>query len=328
MNRHSAILFLLRSGNYQQDSVPCPQTGGALLHQWLKELKHNLIVSQAGNSVRRQKTSNQGLLMLSPASFFDLSGFAHRALFDGCVHVWDALKNLKSCMNGLDYAPLAHPRLQDGVPLPCHLILHDGRVEEAAGCVITWGDALKGQLRVTRDGHELAGASVLMAGAVLIGNRIGIGKGVLIESGALIKEPAVIGDYTEVRQGAYVRGYCLTGSRCVIGHATEVKHSVFLNDAKAGHFAYLGDSILGGGANLGAGTKFANLRFLPGNVQIKTASGPLDSGLRKLGAILGDRAQTGCNSVTNPGTLLGKDCLLLPNVTAPSGFHPPKSVLR
>jgi len=266
--------------------------------------------------------------MFAPSSFFDLSGFAHRALFAEHAPVLDALKNLKNYMNGLDYGTFRHDQFKDGIPLPCHLIFHEGRLQEAEDCVIIWGDALKGQLKVFRDGKELAGASVLMAGAVLMGSRILLGKGVLIESGALIKEPAVIGDCTEVRQGTYVRGWCLTGSRCVIGHATEVKHSIFLNDAKAGHFAYLGDSILGGAANLGAGTKFANLRFLPGNVQIKTPDGLLDSGLRKFGAILGDRVQTGCNSVTNPGTLIGKDSLLMPNTTALSGYHPPKSVLR
>jgi acetyltransferase-like isoleucine patch superfamily enzyme len=266
--------------------------------------------------------------MLAPSSFFDLNDFQHRALFEDSVHVWDALKNLKAYMNGLDYGIFCHKRLQDGIPLPCHLIFHEGILQEAENYIITWGDTLKGGLRVTLDRRVLAGASVIMAGAVLIGNRILLGKGVLIESGALIKEPAVIGDCTEVRQGAYVRGSCLTGKRCVIGHTTEVKHTIFLNDAKAGHFAYLGDSILGNEANLGAGTKFANLRFLSGNVQIKTPNGALDSGLRKFGAILGDRAQTGCNSVTNPGTLLGPDSLLMPNTTAPSGYHPPKSVLR
>ncbi|RWX45246.1 N-acetylglucosamine-1-phosphate uridyltransferase (contains nucleotidyltransferase and I- patch acetyltransferase domains) [Candidatus Electrothrix aarhusensis] len=125
-----------------------------------------------------------------------------------------------------------------------------------------------------------------------------------------------------------MRGYCLTGKCCVIGHTTEVKHSIFLNDAKAGHFAYLGDSILGNDANLGAGTKFANLRFLPGNVQVKTDKGLLDTGLRKLGAILGDRVQTGCNSVTNPGTLIGPDSILMPNTTADSGFHSSKKIIR
>jgi NDP-sugar pyrophosphorylase family protein len=151
---------------------------------------------------------------------------------------------------------------------------------------------------------------------------------VLIESGALIKEPAIIGDQTEVRQAAYLRGYCLVGKRCVVGHTTEVKHSIFLNDAKAGHFAYLGDSILGGNANLGAGTKFANLRFLPGTIRVRTDNGAIDSGLRKLGAILGDGAQTGCNSVTNPGTLIGPEGILMPNTTAASGYHPGKAVIR
>lgn len=266
--------------------------------------------------------------MFSAPSFFDLSDFTHSALFAGSEPVWAALNQLKDYMNRLDYGQLRHEQLRDGVPLPCPLIFHEGTLQTAEGCEIVYGDTNKGKLRVSRDGQDLPGASVIMAGAVLMGSRILLGKGVLIESGALIKEPAVFGDCTEVRQGAYVRGYCLTGRRCVIGHATEVKHSIFLNDSKAGHFAYLGDSILGGAANLGAGTKFANLRFLPGNVQIKTPSGPIDSGLRKFGAILGDRAQTGCNSVTNPGTLLGFDSLLLPNTTAPSGYHPPRSVLR
>ena len=161
-----------------------------------------------------------------------------------------------------------------------------------------------------------------------MGSRIKLGQGVLIESGAMVKEPAIIGDHCEVRQGAYMRGYCLLGKRCVLGHTTEVKHSIFLNDAKAGHFAYLGDSILGGDANLGAGTKFANLRFLGGTVTIRTEDGTLDSGLRKLGAILGDRVQTGCNSVTNPGTLIGPEGILMPNTTAPSGFHPARKVIR
>jgi NDP-sugar pyrophosphorylase family protein len=144
----------------------------------------------------------------------------------------------------------------------------------------------------------------------------------------MIKAPAIIGDYSEIRQGAYLRGYCLVGKRCVVGHTTEVKHSIFLNDAKAGHFAYLGDSILGSRVNLGAGTKCATLRFLSGNVSIRTAISKLDTGLRKLGAIIGDDCQTGCNSVTSPGTILGPGSLVLPNVTAASGVHPRKSVLR
>jgi bifunctional N-acetylglucosamine-1-phosphate-uridyltransferase/glucosamine-1-phosphate-acetyltransferase GlmU-like protein len=266
--------------------------------------------------------------MLDTASFFDLAEFDHRDIFDNTRYVWEGLKNLKSYMNDIEYDIFTHPDLADGVPLPRPLLWHEKRLQTADDCSITYGDATKGGLVVERNGERLKGASVIMAGVVLIGRRIKIGRGVLIEAGALVKEPAIIGDRTEVRQGAYLRGYCLTGKRCVVGHTTEVKHSIFLNDAKAGHFAYLGDSILGGDANLGAGTKFANLRFLPGSVQVRTPDGPVDSGLRKLGAILGDRAQTGCNSVTNPGTLIGRDSILMPNTTAPSGLHPAKSMIR
>ena len=269
--------------------------------------------------------------MLAAASFFDLTEFSHKKLFQGADYVWDGLVNLKSYMNSLDYSSFnafRHKEAEDGIPLKHHLIYYQDRLQSGKDCAITWGDVGKGKLAVMRDGQLLAGASVIMAGAVLLGQEIQLGQGVLIESGALIKSPAVIGDYTEIRQGAYVRGYCLTGKRCVIGHATEVKHSIFLNDAKAGHFAYLGDSILGNDANLGAGTKFANLRFLPGNVQVRTDKGLLDTGLRKLGAILGDRVQTGCNSVTNPGTLIGPEGILMPNTTANSGFHTPREIIR
>jgi NDP-sugar pyrophosphorylase family protein len=207
-------------------------------------------------------------------------------------------------------------------------ISFNGKLRNARECIITYGDTTKGGLSVWENGQILEGASVIMAGAVMIGKNIRIGRGVLIEAGALIKSPTIIGDYSEIRQGAYLRGYCLIGNRCVVGHTTEVKHSIFLNGAKAGHFAYLGDSILGNQVNLGAGTKCANLRFLSGNVTVKTPSGTVDTGLRKLGAILGDGTQTGCNAVTSPGTILGPESLLMPNTTAPSGLHPRKTVIR
>jgi bifunctional N-acetylglucosamine-1-phosphate-uridyltransferase/glucosamine-1-phosphate-acetyltransferase GlmU-like protein len=266
--------------------------------------------------------------MLNAASFFTLEDFPGKELFAETSYVWEGLINLKSYMNNAAYPALVHENLESGQPLLRPLIWYDGRLQSTQNCIITYGDATKGKLSVTRDNTTLEGASVIMAGAILIGSRIQLGRGVLIESGALIKEPAILGDQSEIRQGAYLRGYCLVGKRCVVGHTTEVKHSIFLNDAKAGHFAYLGDSILGGDANLGAGTKFANLRFLPGNVQVRTENETIDSGLRKFGAILGDKAQTGCNSVTNPGTLIGPEGILMPNTTAPSGYHPAKTVIR
>ncbi len=266
--------------------------------------------------------------MLSPLSFFDLTEFSHTSLFFESEYVWTALNRLQEYMDGFIYPPLISPLLPQGEPLPKTVVLHDGRILSAAGLEIIYGDTTKQQLQVRKDGATLTGASVIMAGVVLMGDQLALGQGVLVESGALIKSPAIIGDYTEIRQGAYLRGYCLTGAHCVIGHTTEVKHSIFLDHAKAGHFAYLGDSILGRNVNLGAGTKFANLRFLPGNVLIRTPDGALDTGRRKFGAILGDMVQTGCNSVTNPGTIIGKDSLLMPNATAPSGYHPPRTVIR
>ena len=268
------------------------------------------------------------MTMLDASYFFDLTDFIGKEIFSITRYVWEGLRHLKDYMNAAPYPDFTHPDLHNGIPLAKPLLVVDGQLQNAENCTITYGDATKGKLTVTRDGQVLEGASVIMAGVVITGTRILLGKGVLIEAGALLKEPVILGDQTEVRQGAYLRGYCLTGKRCVVGHTTEVKHSVFLNDAKAGHFAYLGDSILGGNANLGAGTKFANLRLLPGSVRIKANNEFIDTGLRKLGAILGDNAQTGCNSVTNPGTLIGPEGILIPNTTAPSGFHPAKALIR
>lgn len=268
--------------------------------------------------------------MLTTQSFFDLSNFPHPSLFDAEKPVWEALNNLKSYMDGHNYPSFDSAMLQDGVPLLHSLIIHQGEIFSSDNYTIEYGDTTKGKLKVIqkKDNKELTGAAVIMAGAIIIGLQIDIGSGVLVEGGSLIKSPAIIGDHTEIRQGAYLRGYCLTGKSCVVGHTTEVKHSIFLNDAKAGHFAYLGDSILGQEANLGAGTKFANLKFLGGNVSIRTKDGVIDTGRRKFGAILGDGAQTGCNSVTNPGTIIGKGGILMPNTTAPSGYHKAKAIIR
>jgi hypothetical protein len=330
--------FLLISGNYQQGPAVNSLSGKGLKHQWLKELKHNLIVSQAETGSIAKKTVPVLLFtlflylfevcMLTAPSFFALEDFLHHELFSRTDKVWEALKQLRPYMQDLAYPSPMHKTLGSGIPLAKPLIVYEGGLHDASDCTITWGNVVKGELKVIRNEKVLAGASVIMAGAVFLGQKIFIGQGVLIETGAMIKEPAILGDCTEVRQGAYLRGYCLTGKGCVIGHATEVKHSIFLNEAKAGHFAYLGDSILGNAVNLGAGTKCANLRFLPGPVQIKSPEGTLDTGLYKLGAILGDQVQSGCNAVTNPGTLLGPQSLLLPNTTAPSGYHPAKSILR
>jgi N-acetylglucosamine-1-phosphate uridyltransferase (contains nucleotidyltransferase and I-patch acetyltransferase domains) len=266
--------------------------------------------------------------MLTIGSLFDLADFPDRELFTDCPAVWTPLQRLQDYIASQTTPAFQHLCITDGVPLDSPYIWFNGRLRNARECIITYGDATKGNLLVWENSQFLQGASVIMAGAVIVGKHVKIGKGVLIESGAMIKSPAIIGDQSEIRQGAYLRGNCLIGKRCVVGHATEVKHSIFLNDAKAGHFAYLGDSILGNRVNLGAGTKCANLRFFPGNIPLHNNDATLDTGLKKLGAIIGDDSQTGCNAVTSPGVIIGPDSLLMPNATAPAGVHPRKSVLR
>ena len=265
--------------------------------------------------------------MLTPEDFFDYSAFAHQELLQSGKYVWDSLKNLKEYMAARSYGDFSG--LPDkNEPLSKTVVWYNSTLLPADGLTIEFGDATKGKLQVYQNGELLAGASVIMAGAIIPGSGLLLGNSVLIESGALIKSPAIIGDNTEIRQGAYLRGYCLVGKRCVVGHVTEVKHAIFMDDAKAGHFAYLGDSILGNDVNLGAGTKLANLRFTSGDVQVRCNGETIATGLRKLGAILGDQVQTGCNSVTNPGTLMGRRSILMPNTTAPSGLHKGSSLIR
>lgn len=133
-----------------------------------------------------------------------------------------------------------------------------------------------------------------------------IGEGTVIEQGAFIRGPCVIGNNCTIRHGAYLRGSVLTGDNVVIGHATEVKNSILLNGASAAHFSYLGDTVLGNNVNLGAGTKCANLKLDHQEVQVRCEGLSIPTGRKKLGAVVGDNTQLGCNSVTNPGTVLGK----------------------
>lgn len=149
-----------------------------------------------------------------------------------------------------------------------------------------------------------------------ISGRVFIAEGARVEPTAFIEGPCIIGPHAEVRHGAYIRGNAWIGSRCVVGHTTEVKGAVFFDGAKAGHFAYVGDSLLGRDVNLGAGTKLANLKLKGDEVKVKhpLTGGMMASGLRKLSAILGDGAQTGCNSVLSPGTILMQSTAVLPCV--------------
>jgi acetyltransferase-like isoleucine patch superfamily enzyme len=263
---------------------------------------------------------------LNAEAFFDLESFDHSSLFENCHYVWEGIRRTKDYLEHhieANVAPVGCFRQ----PLPQTVLLWRGRIWHE-GYDFLGGDVTKGTFRLRILDEEVGDAVVLYAGSILWDEQIYLGPGSVVEPGALIQGPTVIGAQTEVRQGAYVRGNCIIGDRCVVGHTTEIKGSVMLNDAKAGHFAYIGDSILGNATNLGAGTKLANLKIKPGTIRVKTGADWLDTGLRKFGAVLGDHVEIGCNAVTNPGTLLGKGCRVFPVTSVPSGYHEPESIVR
>lgn len=254
--------------------------------------------------------------MLSAADFFELEGNPLRKLFDDTEFVWEALGNIKSYL-GSNLEPNVREVRAGKSQVAQTTVLHNNQVI-SDGFEID----LSGKKPVIMINGTIAeGASVIHAGSFLMDDDIYIGKNTVIEPSALIKGPALIGDSTEVRHGAYIRGDVIVGNDCVVGHTTEMKSAVMLGGSKAGHFAYIGDSILGK-VNLGAGTKLANLKLIDSPVVLKIDSRVYQTGLRKFGAIIADGVETGCNSVTTPGTLLARDVLLYPNVTARGYYHP------
>jgi NDP-sugar pyrophosphorylase family protein len=162
----------------------------------------------------------------------------------------------------------------------------------------------------------------------LAGDRIAIGAGTRIAPGATIEGPVRIGRDCEIRPGAYLRGGVWLGDGCVVGTHVEIKRAIFLDRAKAPHLAYVGDSILGRGVNLGAGTILSNFRHDGRTIRLPTAEGSLDTGRRKLGALLGDGVATGCNSVLNPGTVIGARTRLYTGVQLRSGIWPADSIVK
>ena len=140
-----------------------------------------------------------------------------------------------------------------------------------------------------------------------------VGEGVTVAPTATILPPAILGHGTEVRPGAYLRGNVLTGERCVIGNSTELKNSVLMHRVQVPHYNYVGDSVLGCGAHLGAGSICSNLKSGGGEVVVH-ADVDYSTGRRKLGAILGDGADVGCGCVLNPGTVIGRRTSVYPLV--------------
>jgi NDP-sugar pyrophosphorylase family protein len=142
---------------------------------------------------------------------------------------------------------------------------------------------------------------------------------------ATIIGPAWIGEGTEIRPGAFIRGNVIVGANCVLGNACEFKNCLLMDGAQVPHFSYVGDSILGNGAHFGAGVICSNLRLDQKPIIVRTPDMVYETGLRKFGAIVGDKAEVGCNAVLNPGTLLGPRALVMPTM-AFSGYLPPATI--
>ncbi|PIE80578.1 MAG: glucose-1-phosphate thymidylyltransferase [Chloroflexi bacterium] len=226
--------------------------------------------------------------MLAPNDFFDLSVAATAVLFEDCTYVWDVI-----------------PRIAHHVA------------------------------RLVGDGQTILGE--VMPGAYVSDRPLYIAAGARIEPGAYVHGPAYIGPGAVVRHGAFVRENVIMLDGAILGHASEAKNSLFLPKSAAPHFNYVGDSVLGHRVNLGAGTKLSNLGMLSEkdkqtgkrpSILLTIEAEVYDTGLAKLGAILGDGAQTGCNSVLNPGCVVGANTLVYANLSLRKGYHPPNSIIK
>ena len=138
-----------------------------------------------------------------------------------------------------------------------------------------------------------------------------VGKNVKIYPNVTIEGPAVIGSGTEIRTGAFIRGSVITGENCVIGNSSELKNCILLNNVQVPHYNYVGDSVLGNHAHMGAGSICSNLKSDGKPVVIKGDIN-YETGIRKIGAILADGADIGCGCVLNPGTIIGKNTSVYP----------------
>jgi bifunctional N-acetylglucosamine-1-phosphate-uridyltransferase/glucosamine-1-phosphate-acetyltransferase GlmU-like protein len=171
---------------------------------------------------------------------------------------------------------------------------------------------------------EVTGTPKCPAGVHLEG-KVWIHPSVKMPPYATIIGPTWIGARTDIRPGTFIRGNVIVGEDCILGNACEFKNCLLMDGVAVPHFNYVGDSILGKGAHFGAGVICSNLRLDQQPIVVRTAEASYDTGLRKFGAIVGEGAQVGCNSVLNPGTLLGPRALVTPCVAV--GGHIPGSTI-
>ncbi|OGY85891.1 MAG: hypothetical protein A2233_00145 [Candidatus Kerfeldbacteria bacterium RIFOXYA2_FULL_38_24] len=161
------------------------------------------------------------------------------------------------------------------------------------------------------ENHQVADLSKLNQ-AEYMGQQVIIGEGTVIEPGVVIKGPALIGKNCQIRKGAYLRENVIIGHNSVVGNCTELKNVLLFNNVQAAHFNYIGDSILGYKVHLGTGAKITNAKTPQSEIKIVTHYHTHQTGLHKFGALIGDFTEIGANTVTAPGSIIGRNCLLYP----------------
>lgn len=156
---------------------------------------------------------------------------------------------------------------------------------------------------------------------------IWIAKDAKIYPTATILSPCIIGRRTEVRPGAFIRGNALVGEDCVVGNSTELKNVILFNHVQVPHYNYVGDSILGAYAHMGAGSITSNVKSDKKNVVIKNGEERIETGRKKVGAMLGNHVEVGCGSILNPGSVIGPDTNVYP-LSSVRGVIPAHSIYK
>ena len=154
-----------------------------------------------------------------------------------------------------------------------------------------------------------------------------IAKTARIAPSAVVEAPCIIGKNTELRTGAFIRGSVIVGEGCVVGNSCELKNAILFDSVQVPHFNYVGDSILGYRSHTGAGAITSNVKSDKSPVTVKTDGGSIETGLKKMGAMLGDFVEIGCNSVLNPGTVIGR-CTNVYPLSSVRGTVPPCSIFK
>lgn len=159
------------------------------------------------------------------------------------------------------------------------------------------------------------------------GEDIWIAKSAKVFDSAYIAGPCIIDEDAEIRQCAFIRGKAIVGKGAVVGNSTELKNVVLFNKVQVPHYNYVGDSVLGFKAHMGAGSITSNVKSDKTLVVVKSPEGNFETGLKKMGAMLGDNVEIGCNSVLNPGTVIGRQSNIYPT-SCVRGFIPEKSIYK